>query len=79
MSDLHAETGEAHDVVREIVKQAHVFPLATLSVALQSSMLEPSLKQYLPEAIGKLGGYYPATFELICTARDRTCRVFQNV
>jgi hypothetical protein len=42
-------------------------------------MLEPTLKQYLPEAIGKLGGYYSATFELICAARDRTCRVFQNV
>lgn len=25
-----------------------------------------SLKQYLPEAIGKLSGYYSATFELIC-------------
>ena len=52
-------------------------------------MLEPSLKQYVPEAIGKLGDYYSATFELICAARDRTClycaardrtcRVFQNV
>jgi hypothetical protein len=37
MSDLHAETAEAHEVVGEIVKQAHEFPLATLSAALQSS------------------------------------------
>ncbi|PVH73067.1 hypothetical protein DL98DRAFT_595369 [Cadophora sp. DSE1049] len=79
ISDLHAGTVEAHEVVGEIVKQAHEFPLPTLSAALQSSMLEPTLKQYLPEAIGKLGGYYSATFELICAARDRTCRVFQNV
>src|SRR4051794_12195570 len=42
-------------------------------------MLEPFLKQYLPEAIGKLGGYYSVTFELICAARDRSYRVFQNV
>ncbi len=51
MSDLHAETSEAHEVVGEIIKQAHEFPLVTLSAALQSSMLEPSLKQYLPEAL----------------------------
>jgi hypothetical protein len=37
ISDLHAETGGAHEVVGEIVKQAHEFPLATLSAALQSS------------------------------------------
>ncbi|MCJ1386335.1 hypothetical protein MMC17_009461 [Xylographa soralifera] len=79
MSDLHAETGEAHEVVGEIIKQAHEFPLVTLGAALQSSMLEPTLKQYLPEAIGKLARYYSATFELVCAARDRTCRVFQNV
>ena len=42
-------------------------------------MLESSLKQYLPEAIGKLAGYYSAIFELICASRDRTCRVFQNI
>jgi hypothetical protein len=79
MSDLRAETGEAHEVVGEIVKQAHGFPLATLNAALQSSMLEPTLKQYLPEAISKLASYYSATFELVCAARDRTCRVFQCV
>jgi hypothetical protein len=44
MSDLYTEIGEAQEVVGEIIKQAHEFPLATLSVALQSSMLEPTLK-----------------------------------
>jgi len=42
-------------------------------------MLEPTLKQYLPEAISKLAGYYSATFKLVCAARDKTCCVFQNV
>ena len=32
--DLHAETGEAHEVVGEIIKKAHEYPLATLSTAL---------------------------------------------
>jgi hypothetical protein len=79
MSVLYAETGEAHEVVEEIIKQAHEFPLVTLGVALQSSMLELTLKQYLLEAIGKLARYYSTTFELVCATRDRTCRVFQNV
>ena len=79
MLDLYTETGEAHEVVREIIKQAYEFPLVTLGATLQSSMLEPTLKQYLLEAIGKLARYYFATFELVCTTRDKTCRVFQNV
>ncbi|PMD60360.1 uncharacterized protein K444DRAFT_642993 [Hyaloscypha bicolor E] len=37
-----------------------------------SSMLELTLKQYLPEAIGKLARYYSATFELVYTTRNRT-------
>ncbi|CZS92490.1 uncharacterized protein RAG0_03089 [Rhynchosporium agropyri] len=53
MTNLNLEVIE---VVEEIVKQAHAFSLATdLSRALQTSMIEPSLKAYLPEAIGKLG------------------------
>jgi hypothetical protein len=79
MSDLYIKIVKAHNVVREIVKQAHKFPLATLSAALQSLMLEPTLKQYLPEAISKLGGYYSAAFKLIYAARDRTCHIFQNI
>lgn len=34
MSDLYAEIGEVHEVVREIIKQAYEFPLVTLSIAL---------------------------------------------
>ncbi|KAG4438648.1 hypothetical protein IFR05_005892, partial [Cadophora sp. M221] len=60
------------EVVGEIVKQVHAFSLATdLNRALQTSMIEPSLKAYLPEAIGKLGRYYSATSELVCAARHR--------
>lgn len=44
MSDLYAEIGEVYEVVREIIKQAHEFPLVTLSIALQSSILELTLK-----------------------------------
>jgi hypothetical protein len=34
MSDLYAKTGKAYEIVREIIKQAHEFPLVTLGVAL---------------------------------------------
>jgi hypothetical protein len=78
-----AETIKAEGVVKvvgKIVKQVHAFSLATyLSRALQTSMIDPSLKAYLPEAIGKLGRYYSAASELVCAARHRDCRLFENV
>jgi hypothetical protein len=62
------------------VRQIHAFSLATnLGAAFQTSMLDPSLKAYLPEAIGKLGRYYSATSELICAARQRACRLFESI
>jgi hypothetical protein len=66
-------------VIKEIIKQAHEFPLVTLDVALQSSILKPILKQYLLEVINKLARYYSTTFEFVYTIKDKTCRVFQNV
>ncbi|KAH6700685.1 hypothetical protein BKA61DRAFT_207718 [Leptodontidium sp. MPI-SDFR-AT-0119] len=71
---------ESIEVVGEIVKQVHAFSLATdLSRALQTSMIDPTLKAYLPEAIGKLGRYYSATSELVCAARHRDCRLFESI
>ena len=74
MTDLNAEIIKAEEVVGQIVKQIHAFSLATnLGEALQTSILDPTLKIYLPEAIGKLGRYYSATSELVCAARYRAC------
>jgi hypothetical protein len=59
MTDLNAEIIEAEEVVGQIVKQIHAFSLATnLGEALQTSILNPTLKIYLLEAISKLGQYY---------------------
>jgi hypothetical protein len=67
-------------VVGEIVKQVHAFSLATdLSRALQTSIIDPTLKAYLPEAIGKLGRYYSATSEPVCAARHRDYRLFESI
>jgi hypothetical protein len=42
-------------------------------------MIEPTLKAYLPEAIGKLGRYYSATSELVYATRHRACRLFESI
>lgn len=62
----------------EIARQAHELSVtSSLSKALHSSsILNPSLKDHLPEALGKLGRYYAAAFELVYAVRDRQCRAF---
>jgi OTT_1508-like deaminase len=80
MTNLNAEIIEAEEVVGQIVKQIHAFSLATnLGEALQTLILDPTLKIYLPEAISKLGRYYSATSKLVCAARYRACRLFESI
>ena len=80
LTDLNAEIIEAEEVLGEIVKEIHALSLAAnLGAALQASVTDPTLKAYLPEAIGKLGRYYSATSELVCAARYRACRVFETI
>lgn len=80
ISNVNSNIAEVHEVIGEIVKQAHKLTVASdLSEALQDSKLESGLKKHLTEAIGKLGRYYSAASELVCAARDRKCRVFQNI
>jgi OTT_1508-like deaminase len=69
------------DILVRIVQQAHEIAHGNelRSVLQTSGILSPSLKAYLPEALGKVGRYYSASLELICAARDRHCRVFLNV
>jgi hypothetical protein len=78
--DLHAEEVEVQKVLGEIVEEAHEFIRENdLSMALQNFSGNPSLKKHLPEAIGKLARYYSAASDLVCAARDKKCRVFQNI
>ncbi|TVY32390.1 hypothetical protein LSUB1_G008540 [Lachnellula subtilissima] len=80
ISDLTMERVNAEDIIRSIVKGAHEISKETgLSTALQTCSGNPSLKHHLPEAFSKLGRYYSASLELVCAARDRTCRVFENI
>ena len=68
------------EVVGEIVKQIHAFSLATdLGLALRTSIIDPSMKAHLLEAVGKLGRYYFSTSELVCAAKHRACRLFESI
>jgi hypothetical protein len=56
MTNLNAKIIKAKEVVKQIIKQIYVFSLATnLSKALQTLILNLTLKIYLLKAISKLG------------------------
>ncbi|KAH6668873.1 hypothetical protein B0J14DRAFT_152312 [Halenospora varia] len=78
--DRDADDSEVLQVLGNIVKEAHELTrINDLSTALQNFSGDPTLKRHLPEAIGKLARYYSAASELVCAARDKGCRVFQNI
>ena len=83
MTDLDTETIEAEgviEVIGEVVKQIHALSLALdLSGALRAATIDPSLRMYLSDAVGKLGRYYSAASELVCAARHRACRLFESI
>jgi hypothetical protein len=77
---LSRVSSQALKVLGEIVENAHELTIKNdLSAALQNFAGDPSLKKHLPEAIGKLARYYSAASELVCAARDKNCRIFQNI
>ena len=73
-------SSEVQGIVGQIVTQVHTFLSAIdLETGLQNLPIEQSLKKHLPLALGKLARYYSATCELVCAARSRKCRLFENV
>ena len=80
LKDLDGPTFEARKLVSAIVKEARELTLAVdLKAALEKSSLDPSLKEYIPEATRKVGRYYAAASDLISAARDKHCRLFLKV
>jgi hypothetical protein len=68
---------EIQEVLEAIVQKAHEFAAPTnLIAALRSVPGNPSLKNHLPNTIGKLGRYYSVSSELVCAPRDRACGIF---
>ncbi|EPE34262.1 hypothetical protein GLAREA_07275 [Glarea lozoyensis ATCC 20868] len=77
---LSAGDIQVQEVVQNIVYTAHkLTEEIDLSEVIYTFTGDPSLKKYLPEAVGKLGRYYSAVLELVCAARDKACQMFQKI
>lgn len=79
ISDKSTNAAEMREVLEEIIRKAHVFPASDLTTTLQDVPENPSLKNHLPTAIGKIGRYFAVSCELVCAARDRTYGIFHNI
>ena len=76
-----AASSVVQDVAMELITQMHSLASVTkLKLALNSSKtLDPELKTFLPEAVGKLGRYYSISCELICVARSEEYSIFNSI
>ena len=76
-----AASFEVQDVVMELITQMHDLASQTnLNLALNSSKrLNPELKTFLSEAVGKLGRYYSISYELVCVARSEEYSIFNSI
>ncbi|KAL9591377.1 MAG: hypothetical protein Q9179_007784, partial [Wetmoreana sp. 5 TL-2023] len=76
-----ASSSVVQDVAMELITQMHDLASRTkLRLALDSSKtLNPELKIFLPEAVGKLGRYYSISHELVCVARSEEYSIFNSI
>ena len=76
-----AASSVVQDVATEMLTQMHDLASRTkLKWALNSSKtLNPELKTFLPEAVGKLGRYYSISCELVCVARSEEHSIFNSI
>ena len=76
-----AASPEVQDMAMDLITLMHNMASQTkLKSALESSTkLDNGLKNFLPEAIGKLGRYYSISQELVCAARNKEYSIFHSV
>ena len=76
-----AASSEVQNVAMELITQMHGLASQTkFDLALNSSKrLNPELKTFLPEAVGKLGRYYSISYELVCVARSEEYSIFNSI
>ncbi|KAH8803097.1 hypothetical protein F5884DRAFT_861435 [Xylogone sp. PMI_703] len=80
LPDLVSDVSRIHKLLEEIVQVAHELALKEgFRTALQHFVGDPNLKPHLSNAIGKLGRYYSASKQLVCAARAKESRIFQNI
>lgn len=76
--DKSINAAEIQEVLGEIIRKAHDFPVGDLVIAL-GDFPDSVLKNHLLNAIGKLGRYFSVSRELVCAARDRTYSIFHDI
>lgn len=76
-----AASSAVQDAAMELITQMHSLASSTkLELALNSSKaLDPELKRFLPEAVGKLGRYYSICRDLVCIARSEEYPMFKSI
>ncbi|KAL8822476.1 MAG: hypothetical protein Q9191_006787 [Dirinaria sp. TL-2023a] len=76
-----AASSAVQGAAMELITQMHSLASSTkLKVALNSSKtLDPELKAFLPEAVGKLGRYYSICCDLVCIARSEQYPMFKSI
>ena len=81
ISEHCATSPEVQDMAMDLITLMHeLASQMKLKSALESSpRLDPVLKSFFPEAVGKLGRYYSISHELICVARSKEYSIFHSV
>lgn len=76
-----AASPEVQDVAMDLITRMHdlTSQMKFKSALESSSTLDPGLKSFLPEAVGKLGRYYSVSYELVCAARSREYSIFNRI
>lgn len=79
-SDDPAASNLSQDVLMNVLVQAYEFDTTSLQIALQSSFsIDPTLKNFLPQAISKLGRYYCIACDLVDAARSSRYTLFGRI
>ena len=76
-----AASSMVQDTAMELITQMHDLVSHTkLKLALNSSKtINPELKKFLPEAVGKLGRYYSISYELVNLTRNEQYSIFNSI
>ncbi|KAL8671387.1 MAG: hypothetical protein Q9168_004119 [Polycauliona sp. 1 TL-2023] len=69
----------SYDALIDVLIQVSEFDVGSLQTALNSSLIDTSLKISLPLAVSKLGRYYQITCDLIDAARGEFSTLFRDI
>lgn len=74
-----ADSSEVQDVGVKILEKTHQLNVFHSLKSALSGIPDTGLKEHLETAIGKLGGYYSASYGLVSAARKRNYEIFNRI